>query len=124
MARVLSLRGGFREQARERGRKGCREGLCPSRAAEGKIKSYGDVARAQMRRKEEEEAGSGRYSCKGRKQSLESQGRVEGVGWGQARPLAQGSGPLPLQPHRWDPVEGPSADAPFTPVPCNAGSTR
>ena len=95
----------------KRGRKGCREGLCPSRAAEGKIKSYGDVARGPDE-EERKRLGGGRYSCKGGS-SLESQGRVEGVGGGQARPLAQGSGPLPLQPPQTGPCGGPLSRCPF-----------
>lgn len=106
-----------------RGRKGCREGLCPSRAAEGKIKSYGDVARGPDE-EERKRLGGGRYSCKGGSRVWSLRG--EWKGWAGDRP---GPWPRVLDPchsslHRWDPVEGPSADAPFTPVPCNAGSTK
>ena len=52
--------------------------------------------------------------------------RGEWMGWAGDRP---GPWPRVLDPchsrlHRWDPVEGPSTDAPFTLVLCSAGDTK
>lgn len=122
MARVLSLRGGFRSRQGRRGRKGCGRPLS-LRAAEGKVKSYGDVARGPDE-EERKRLGGGRYSCKGgsRVWSLRGDGRG-GLGTGQA--LGPGFWTPALQPPQMGPCGRTLSRCPFhSCAACNAGSTK